>query len=226
MSLFTTAEVTCGACGKMSEVSRAASINADRRDDLRQAILDGSFQAEACPHCGERMRLPAQLSYLDIGRGQWIIAEDTAELETWREAEARAQTLFDTTFGRAAPPLERELGSALAARVVFGWPALREKLLCGGCGLDDLTLELLKLAIMREVPGSPLADDTELRLVEASDQALEFAWLRVPGETGLASVSIERGVYDHVAQDAQPWTGLRTELQTGLFVDVKRLFLN
>src|SRR4051794_37808401 len=149
MSLFTPESVTCGACGKTSQVLRAGSINADRREDLRQAILDGSFQAETCPHCGERMRLPAKLSYLDIGRRQWIIAEDTTELETWREAEGRAQALFDTTFGRAAPRLERELGSGLAARVVFGWPALREKVLCGGLGLDDLTLELLKLAIMR-----------------------------------------------------------------------------
>src|SRR3954471_7312048 len=129
MSLFTTAEVTCGACGNKHEVLRAASINADRREDLRQAILDGSFQLETCVSCGERMRLPAQVSYLDIGRGQWIIAEDTAGLETWREAEARAQGLFDSTFGRAAPPLARELGGGLAPRLVFGWPAMREKLL-------------------------------------------------------------------------------------------------
>ena len=27
----------------------AASVNADRRPDLREAILEGSFQAETCP---------------------------------------------------------------------------------------------------------------------------------------------------------------------------------
>lgn len=225
MSLFTVAEASCGACGSRREVSRAASVNADRREDLRQAILNGSFQAELCHGCGERMRLPAQLSYLDIGRGQWIIAEDTAALATWRDAEASAQALFDSSFGRAAPALARELGSGLAPRLVFGWPALREKLLCRELGLDDVTLELLKLAIVRSVPGSPLADDMELRLVEGSGETLGFAWLRVPGEAGVAGLSVGRSLHEAIERDPAPWAGLREALQPHLFVDIRRLFL-
>jgi hypothetical protein len=223
MSLFMMAEAICGGCGGTREVSRAASVNADRREDLRQAILDGSFQAETCVECGCAMRLPAQLSYLDIGRGQWILAADSTEVERWPEFENNAQAMFDSTYGIAAPALARELGARLVPRLVFGWPALQEKLRCHALGLDDVTLEMLKLAIMRDVPGSPLADDTEFRLIGGGENELAMAWLRPSTETGLANLCVGRDVYDAIAK-SPAWSDLRATMAGGLFVDMRRMF--
>jgi hypothetical protein len=223
MSLFMMAEAICGGCGGTREVSRAASVNADRREDLRQAIIDGSFQAETCFDCGCAMRLPAQLSYLDIGRGQWIFAEDSADIVRWPELESNAQAMFDSTYGSAAPALARELGAGLAPRLVFGWPALQEKLRCRELGLDDVTLEMLKIVIMRDVPGSPLSDDTEFRLIGGDETELAMAWLRPTTETGLANLSVGRDVYDAIAE-GDGWDELRGILATGIFVDMRRMF--
>lgn len=37
---------TCPACGAELEAETVASVNADRRPDLRDAILDGIFSAD------------------------------------------------------------------------------------------------------------------------------------------------------------------------------------
>ena len=36
------------------------------------------------------------------------------------------------------------MGEGFQPRLVFGWPALREKLLCASLSLNDVDLELLK----------------------------------------------------------------------------------
>src|ERR1039458_8588962 len=129
MSLFHPANLICSKCGAQTEVQRNASVNVDRRPDLRVAILDGSFQSKACGKCGTELRLPPHLTLLDLGRNQWIMAEPASLLEQWREVEADASSTYAETFGDKAPPSARELAKDLTPRLVFGWPALREKLI-------------------------------------------------------------------------------------------------
>ena len=45
MSLFNPAAAQCPNCGTAQDVQLVGSINADRRPDLRQQILDRTFQA-------------------------------------------------------------------------------------------------------------------------------------------------------------------------------------
>src|SRR5690348_16409270 len=126
MSLFVNAHATCKQCGKETDVRLAASVNAARRPDLRQEILDGTFQAETCPACGARLRLPVHLSYLDIDRGQWILAESIDLLPQWRDVEAEAHDVFERSYGSGAPTIAQEFGAGLRPRLVLGWAALRE----------------------------------------------------------------------------------------------------
>lgn len=224
MSLFVNAFAVCGQCGDRSEQKLAASVNADRRPDLRQDILDGTFQAVDCPACGARLRLPVHLSFLDVGRGQWILAESIDLLPEWRTVEADAQAVFDRSYGSRAPPAGRELGAALRPRVVFGWPALRETLTCDALGLDPLALELLKLAMIRNLPGAPLDEMTELRLT-AGGEMLDFAWVNGAGEQEVASISVGRDLYDSVVADQAPWSAIAAELAGRMFLDLRRLFL-
>ena len=73
----------------------------------------------------------------------------------WRAAEADAIGVFELAFGTRAPPPARQLGGGLVPRLVFGWPALVEKLRCEELGLDDVTLEMTKIAIMHDGPHGP-----------------------------------------------------------------------
>jgi hypothetical protein len=222
MSLFVDARAKCQ-CGKETEMRLAASVNAGRRPDLRQEILDGTFQAETCPACGVRLRLPVHLSYLDINRGQWILAEGIELLAQWRSVEEEAHAVFERTYGRRAPKPAQEVGAELRPRLVFGWPALRESLICDELGLEAVALELLKIAIFRTVPEPPLGDISELRLTGGDSANLHFAWVDAAVEQELASLTVARALYDDVAEDPAPWAALRGELEGRLFVDFKRL---
>ena len=90
MSIFVPMTVQCPACQERLSLSAVFSVNADRRPDLRKAILDRSFQVENCPKCQERFRLDPAFSYLDVGRGQWLSVQPLDQLESWIAAEDEA----------------------------------------------------------------------------------------------------------------------------------------
>jgi hypothetical protein len=222
MSVFNAATAVCGKCGAESRVELAASVNADRREDLRAAILDSSFQATKCEKCGSALRLPAHLIYLDIGRGQWILVESAEMLPHWQETEQEAQTAYDLAFGADAPEEAREIGAELKPRLVFGWPALREKLIAGDLGLDDTTLELLKMSVIANVGGAPMADQSELRLTGGDAEKLDFAWIVGNTEQVLATLDVPREEYDAIVDDAEDWAALKADLTAHMFVDIQR----
>ncbi len=223
MSLFSRASFACPLCGTAAEAEAVASVNADRRPDLRTAILDGTFQATTCPACAATIRLPPRFVYTDVGRGQWLVAHPPRDLPRWSELEAEASDVFARGYGAAAPSAAREVGTALSARAVFGWAALREKLLAAALGLDDVTLELLKLAVIRDIPGAPFGMTTELRLHDAEADDLVLRWSSLLTETPLSQLRLPRAAFADVAADVAGWANLRAELAGRLFVDTARL---
>jgi len=223
MSLFHQATITCPNCGTPATVERVASVNADRRPDLRQAILDGSFQSTDCTKCGVKLRLPPHLTFLEIGRKTWIAAEPATMLEQWPEVEEEVIDVYSQAFGEHASPAAQDLGEGLHARLVFGWPAFREKLICQDLGLDDTTLEVLKMALMREVDKPPMADQTELRLVGGDAENLEFQWVVTLTEKVLAGLTVPRDIYDNIIEEPEPWVMARMKLEDVLLVDLRRL---
>jgi ribosomal protein S27AE len=225
MSIFHTAEATCPNCGTVSEFELVASVNADRRPDLRAAILDRSFQAEACPKCGTQMRLAPHFSYLDLEHGQWILVQPADTIGDWQGEETAARGVYDETFGEAASAPAQALADGLSPRLVFGWPALREKLICSDLALDDVTLELTKIAIVRNVADSPMADQTELRLTGGENGSLHFSWLVTETEESVTGLDVPREVYDGVAGDLESWAALREQFEGQMFVDFKRLLV-
>jgi len=226
MSIFLPVKARCTTCNTPVETDLAASVNADRRPDLRQAILERSFQAITCAKCGTEVRLPAHLTYIDMRRGQWILVEEAEHIGRWREAEADADALYQQAFGRQAPAIQRSLAEGMVPRLVFGWSALREKLLAKDAGFDDVVLELLKISVLRNVPGPPLSDTTELRLIDVEGKQLLLRWLDATNEKGISDLPLEREVYDELVGNLAPWQELKDQLETGLFVDMKRILMS
>ena len=87
-------------------------------------------------------------------------------------------------------------------RVTFGWPAVREKILARQHDLDDVTLEMAKLDVLRSVKSAPLAPGTELRLVAVLEDELAFVWLDTATEAAVSNVVVSRDVYDDIAAKA------------------------
>jgi hypothetical protein len=223
VSIFLTAGTTCPTCGAAASLDYPASINAGRRPDLRAAVLDGSLYTIPCRSCGEALIFEPHITYLDIARRQWILAIASTELQRWREAEQDAMGTFALGFGADAPEVARRLGEGLTARLVFGWPALIEKLVCGDLGYDDITVELVKLALLRDVPGAPLDSEHDLRLLGREAGRLRFAWVdRVSGAPNTRA-DVPADIYAAVHANSAAWADAAATVATGLFIDIGRV---
>lgn len=227
MSIIENETLACPACGRELDFPVARSLLADRRPDLRAAVLDGSFQAGHCPHCGAHFRREPALNYVDIRRGQWLLVKPADALADWPALEAQALGIYELAYGSLAPPPAQEIGRAMAVRIAFGWPALREKLLAHDAGLDDVALECLKLKLVRTLDAPPLADTVELRLlsVDPDDGALRLGWIDADGERALETLTVPRAVYDLAGAAPERYAELRAALTEGPFVDMNRLLI-
>ncbi len=225
MSLFDSITASCPVCGKSAEHEIVVSVNAGRRPDLREAILDGTFQEVACPACAALFRLPPRFTYIDLERGQWLLAYPIDEVDQWTAREAAAELVFASTFGSRTLAGLDAIAAGMSRRVVFGWPALQEKLICADLGLDDVFVELLKISIIASAEGAAFADTTELRLRAGDATHLTFAWLDTRTEGDIENLTIPRTAYDEVLAAGDAWSVQRDQLREGMFVDLQRLLV-
>ncbi len=225
MSVYYTAHVDCPSCGTNNPADIFNSVNADRRPDLRQQILDGSFQVVTCSSCGTAFRFDPEFNYLDQARGQWIAVHPLGRLGRWQEVLADDRAAFDKSYGPTASAGAREIGATLTARVTFGWPAFREKLVAAASGVDDRELELLKIALLRTQDHSPLSQTVELRLVNVADGNLVLQWVDAPTDRIVETLLVPMPAYETIAADGDGWAPLRVEIAANPFVDMQRLML-
>ena len=225
MSMFNPASAACPKCGTVRKFELVASVNADRRPDLRAAILDGSFQRETCAKCKTQFVMPPALTYLDVRRGNYILVQPLAMQEFWEASEKIATDSFERAYGPGANAAAQEIGSGLKVRIVFGWAALREKLHCAELGLDDVELELTKMALVRNADESPISDANELRLIGGNAEALRLGWIQASNERLLEELEVPRSTYDEIAADHDVWQPMRDEVAAHPFVDMNRMLL-
>jgi hypothetical protein len=224
MSLFDSIGIACPACGRTAEITAVKSINADRTPELRTAVLEDSLQRLTCAGCGAPLRLEPQLLYLSLHDALWIIARPIADLPSWPAASHDARALFERNFAAAAPGSAGEIGRGLTPRLVFGWPALREKLVCRDAGLDDAAVELAKSLLLLSGPLMPAADGTELRLTEAGKDELRFAWIEQ--RTGLIREFLTMPPSLLHELDADPaFQDTARKLRGWPFIDLQKLLL-
>jgi hypothetical protein len=225
VSLFTNSNYTCGQCGHLYAMEVVGSVNADRRPDLRTAILDETFQESACPSCANTVRMEPSFTYVDAGRGQWIASMPAREMAEYRAGERHAAELFSKSYGALAPAAAQAVGAGLQPRLTYGWPAVREKLLIRELGLDDATVELMKLDLLRRMPDAPLRPGVELRLVSMEEDRMRFEWVGAEDEAVINGLSIGRELYDAIAADSAGWAALRGVLLDGFFVDMQKTYM-
>jgi hypothetical protein len=225
MSLFHSINVDCPFCKDTVTVMAAGSVNADRRPDFREAILEDRFQDTTCGTCNKSFRLQPEFNYLDAGRGQWIAAMPAARMPGYLQAEDDVAELFDRSYGKGAPKAAQGVGSALKMRLTFGWPAIREKLLAREHDLDDTVLEMLKLDLLRELASAPLSPGIELRLVGLTGHVMGFAWIETQSEKAIEQFTLARSWYDGITTSAEAWSATRDRLTNGAFVDMQKLYM-
>lgn len=112
----------------------------------------------------------------------------------------------------------------MSPRVVFGWPALREKILARDLGLDEVVLECMKLALMRNQGIVPEAGQ-ELRLVaeQGEDLVLSLVWPLT--ESSGDSYGTPRALHEEIKAQPGQWEAIQSQL-VGPFLDAQRLFID
>jgi hypothetical protein len=227
MSIFTESTVACPACGTGVEFELVESVSADRRPDLRDAILDGSFQRKECPSCRKHFRVEPELVYMDFGRGQYLGVVTAKRRCEWTMISAQTRATFYDALGKNAPASARKLGEKMQVRAVFGWWALAEKILACQLGIDDRSLEAAKLAVMRTQEESPLPGNSELRLIREHDGDLVLAWVGGQGaeEEQAKAMRVPRELISDIDAEPEKWQALRDRVTEGDVVDFQREML-
>jgi hypothetical protein len=226
MSLFQTAHAPCPACGVVADFEMVHSVNADRRPDLRDAIMDRTFQRAICESCGESFRMEPELTFLHVGAKQYLAVWPASKVNAWVEYEKRSDDSFLGLYGPAGTPIAQQIGSELVRRTVFGWEAAHEKLLANESGIDDVTLELAKLAIRRWADDEGPGADSNLRLLAVTAGAnLVFGAFEPDREVLIERITVPTDLLAEIEADAEGWAALRSRLSAGSFVDLQRLVL-
>jgi hypothetical protein len=226
MSIFRTVYLDCPACGTAVSYQLVHSVNAGRRPDLRDAILDGSFQRETCRSCERAFRLDPEFIYIDLPNRLYIGVWPVGRRATWRDYAARTRATFEQSMGAQAPAEARELAQDVDVRVVFGWHALVEKILARQAGIDDRSLEVAKLAVMRTQEEVPMPGSAELRLVALRDGDLMMTWAgAAPGSADDEPPPVLRVPHQLIADieaDPATWAAARDGAAEGDVVDFQR----
>jgi hypothetical protein len=222
MSVFRSVTVACPACTTEQDFELVLSVNADRRPDLRESILDGSFQRVACATCGVTFRLEPELTYIDLKRGQFLGVWPWARRTDWPAAATQTQETFDLAFGAQATPEAKAIGDKLVARAVFGWPALVEKLLAADAAIDDRSLEIAKVVASSRGSVMPVPGQTELRLVAVDAEGLVLSWVRPSDQSLGASMRVPRQLIADIEAEPEAWRALRDDVGEGIVVDFQR----
>ena len=225
MSIFRTVYLDCPACGTAVSYELVHSVNAGRRPDLRDEILDGTFQRATCPSCQRAFRLDPEFIYLDLPSRLYIAVWPTNQRSNWRDCAARTRATFEKSMGEQAPAEARELANGVDVRAVFGWHALVEKILARQAGIDDRTLEVAKILVMQNSDESPVPGQLELRLVGDEDGDLIFAWVRALDRTVGDAMRVPRSLIAEIETQPTAWKGVRDDVSEGLVVDFQRAML-
>ena len=225
MSIFRTVELPCPACQTPVEFELVHSVSADRRPDLRDAILDGTFQRQSCPACRTTFRVDPEFTYMDIRRGQYIGVWPVSRRAEWRACAEKTRAAFARTLGDGATAEAQSLGKGLTPRAVFGWPALGEKLLARDAGIDDRTLEVAKVAVLRTGDDVPLPGGQEFRLVGELDGDPVLAWVHTDSERREAAVRMPRALIGEIEAERAKWQKTFDDVAEGLVVDFQREML-
>jgi hypothetical protein len=109
--------------------------------------------------------------------------------------------------------------------VVFGWPALVEKLLCQAAGLDDRTLEVAKALVMRNADTIRLPGAQEFRLVRFEGDDPVLAWVRGANGSVSDASRVPRKLFSEIESTPAQWQAMGDEVADGLVVDLQREML-
>lgn len=171
--------ITCPKCGDTKETTLLCSVNASSLNDAHKRIFDDTFFEWTCKNCGETRQLLHPLLYNDIKNRTMVYYIPNVD----------RRQLVDDRLESEFPEL-----NDVIKRVVPTVNALKEKLYIFDLGLNDMAVELTKLAVSELVSKSQKLHVTEGYLSAYDEEENTIGFEFFVGESGkpfLQSTRIE-----------------------------------
>jgi hypothetical protein len=221
MSRFDTRDIACPHCGHVQALDIATSLNITNSPHFKDEIVAGRFQHFACGACGKGFGVDSPLAYIDFGVRRWIYLFPAAWETHWPELEQEPREAFDNYMtGQYSSPIARAMAGGFTLRAVFGMPALAEKILCAGHGIDDALLEAFKLHMTMSRPDMALHRAALPRLFAVDEAELLFT---EPAKGSDRAMALPRRGFEAFCADTAPYGALLTALRQGPYVDLGRI---
>ncbi|MFT5682035.1 MAG: hypothetical protein ACI8RZ_002953 [Myxococcota bacterium] len=202
MSIAAAHTIVCPTCQAQFSGELLRSLHVTRRPDARAAILAGTFQRFTCPECGGAVRVEPTLLYTDFERHHWFAVFPRHTLPHRHDLIDLVDEGFEANMRTHCPPMVRQWAPRFVRRVIFGLPALREKLLCDLHALDDRVLEVAKMQLLRDTAPRAFHPATLLYLDAVTEAGLELVLAERPGEDGtqiVRRIGVKRAFYERIA---------------------------
>ncbi|MBQ7793085.1 MAG: CpXC domain-containing protein [Clostridia bacterium] len=185
MSLNTQEKIRCPKCGTLNDITLWQSLTVSDSQDLKQELLSGKLNVLTCSDCGARALVPTPLLYHDEDKKLMISFMPT---ETAEEAQKQFASIKESS--RQSGELNELCGYNL--RYVSDYNSLLEKILIFDSGLNDKTVEVIKLMVLMQEPelaekrsalfGKKYEDGSVEIMVQNLDDGAVFT-SRAPAET-------------------------------------------
>lgn len=143
MSLNASQRIKCPKCGQMTEITVWNSITVKDSADLKQDLLSGRVNMFHCPSCSHKALMPTPLLYHDEEKRLMISFSPCSD-------EILKYQLFDNVQKTSKESGELEKMEGYNLRFVADYNELLEKILIFDNGMNDKTIEVLKLMILSQ----------------------------------------------------------------------------
>ena len=165
MSLNTKQSIKCPKCSQLVEVTVWNSITADDSKDLKQDLLAGKINMFHCPSCSHTALMPSPMLYKDDEQ-RLMISFYPCDDPLLKEQ------LFDNVVKTSKDSGELDKLEGYNLRFINDYNELLEKVLIFDNGLNDKTVEVIKLMILMQEPDK--SEQRDCRFGKLDDKTIEF----------------------------------------------------
>lgn len=172
--------ITCPHCQAETDHKVLDHINIDRNPELRAKVQDLSCFRVKCPNCGETALVVHPCLYHDMSN-QFMVW-------LWPEEEKAPRAEFDPLAG-------------YTLRIVDSLNAFREKINILERGLDDRTVEIMKLLLFSQLNHD--LDVVELLFHELDERTMDFRFVAVLSDGAEQYAAMQGAVYQRLHEDVE-----------------------
>lgn len=136
LSKIISKNIVCPQCSEEAEAKLYLSVNVTNSPDLKNDLISGKLVNHRCEVCGSESHLAYPILYNDMKKRVMVYL--IPEVDCFQLADKQLEEKYSDVSG-------------VTKRIVPDFNSLKEKIFIYDCGLDDMAVEITKLAISQTV---------------------------------------------------------------------------